>query len=264
MKNPLKSLRLALLCTLMSFCASLCAQDRQAKGFILKGNIRGTENGAKVRLVDVDGQKILDSAVIANEVFVLKGHVDEPTSCWIQCNGEYAIIQVENTAITFTSPLKDMKLSYTAQGGREQFLQNELNHLQRSYEIIYTHAYDSLNNKLYSDTLQKARLIKTFNTAQDTYMDIYVAYGRKHFDSYLGLDIVYRNRKRIPKDSLMLLYLSLSQVLKSTPKAQSLQVYATEKLAQKGEHFLDFEARTIQGQAFGLERQIHLSRIWQY
>jgi peroxiredoxin len=83
-------------------------------------------------------------------------------------------------------------------------------------------------------------------------MNIYVAYGRKHVDSYLGLDIVYRNRNRIPKDSLMLLYNNLTPLLKGTDKAQSIQTYATKKLVQKGERFIDFDVHTIKGQAFKL------------
>jgi hypothetical protein len=73
-------------------------------------------------------------------------------------------------------------------------------------------------------------------------MNIYVAYGRSHADSYIGLDIIYRNRKRIPKDSLVLLHNSLPSPLKNTDKAKAIQVYATEKLAQKGGHYLDFDA----------------------
>ncbi|RTQ60488.1 TlpA family protein disulfide reductase, partial [Listeria monocytogenes] len=117
---------------------------------------------------------------------------------------------------------------------------------------IYTYAYDSLENKLYGDALHKARLIKIFNTAQDTYMDIYVAFGRKHIDSYIGLDIVYSNRKRIAKDSLLLLYNSLSSSLKATSEAEALRTYATEKLANKGEHFVDFDAHPIKCCSFKL------------
>lgn len=252
MKNCFKCLRLALPCFLLSVSAALYAQQKPATGFLIDGNISGSPDGSVVKLFDIEAQKVLDSVATVRGAFVLKGHVDQPTTCWLRCNGEYATIQVENTEMTFSSPLKEMKLNYTAQGGREQSLQNELDALQRGYERIYTHAYDSLNNKLYADTVEKARLFKTFMAAQDKYMDIYVAFGRKNVASYLGLDIVYRNRKRIPKDSLLMLYNSLPPVLQGTARAQALQSYATEKLAQKGQHFLDFEVLTIQGRPFRL------------
>lgn len=252
MKNCFTLLRLALLCVLLPASAGLCAQHTPTRGFVIKGKISGTADGAMVQLFDIEGQKVLDSAATSKGAFVLKGRVDQPTACWLRCNGEYATLQVENTFMTFASPLKEMKLHYTAQGGREQSLQNELDRRQRVYESIFTHAYDSLNGNLYRDSAHKAQLFNRFTAAQDKYMAIYVAFGRQHVDSYLGLDIVYRNRKRIPKDSVVLLYNSLPPALKATGKAKALQTYATEKLAQKGQHFLDFEARTIKGQPFRL------------
>ncbi|WP_299288374.1 TlpA disulfide reductase family protein [uncultured Mucilaginibacter sp.] len=251
MKNCFKFLRLALPCILTLFAAITYAQVKP-KRFLLKGVISGTEDGTKVMLFDIEGQRVIDSANTVNGAFVLQGQVERPTACWIRCKNEYATIQVENTFMTFTSPLKEMKLNFSAQGGKEQSLQNELDNLQRGYERIYTYAYDSLNNKLYRDTVQKARLVKEFNKAQDTYMNIYVAFGQKHINSYLGLGIVYRNRQRIPKDSLAMLYSSLPPALKGTNDARALQTYLTKKLAGKGQPFIDFEVRTIEGQPFRL------------
>lgn len=252
MKISFRHFALVVLFALLLASTNMYAQNKPTKGFVLKGVISGSTDGTMVRLVDIDGQKVLDSAMTISGTFVLQGHVNRPTACWLQCNNEYATIQVENTPMTFTSVLKEMNLNYTAQGGREQSLQNLLNDQQRQYERIYTSAYDSLNNKLYSDTTQKAKLIKTFKTAQDTYMNIYVAFGRKHIDSYIGLDIVYRNRQSIPKDSLILLYSNLPPFLKATSVAQGLNTYATKKLASKGDRFLNFEAQTIEGAPFKL------------
>jgi len=252
MKNSLKHLIRIMLFALLLAATNTYAQTTPTTGFVLKGVISGSPDGTMVRLVDIDGQKVLDSAMTISGTFALKGHVNKPTTCWLQCYDEYATIQVENTPMTFTSVLKGMNLNYTAHGGREQSLQNLLNDQQRQYERIYTSAYDSLNNKLYSDTSQKSKLIKTFKTAQDTYMNIYVAFGRKHIASYMGLDIVYRNRLSIPKDSLVLLYNNLPNFLKATSVAHGLHTYATKKLASKGEHFLDFEAQTIEGTSFKL------------
>ncbi|SDH28870.1 Peroxiredoxin [Chitinophaga filiformis] len=252
MINSRKSTRQALLYMLMLYSISLHAQDKPVSGFTISGNISGTKDGSQVRLVDIEQQKIIDSSITQNGAFILKGHVAEPTTCWIECNNEYATIQVENTVMTFSSPLKDMKLHSTTRGGREQSLQNELNNLQRRYESIYTYAYDSLKNKLYSSAKQKEHLMKVFNEAQDTYMNIYVAFGLKHIDSYLGLDIIFRNRQKISKDSILLLYNSLPEMLKGTDRARALKIYASENLARKGERFLDFEVCSIDGKPFKL------------
>ena len=246
------NLKLLPITYLFFFLSTGVNAQHKAPGYVLKGVITGSTDGTVVKLFDIEGQKVLDSATITNEGFRLKGHVAKPTTCWLQCDSEYAVIQVENTAMSFTSILKEMKLNYTAEGGREQTLQNALDKQQRPYERITTSAYDSLTNKLYSDTVHKARLKQTYKKAQNTYMDVYVAFGRKHFNSYIGMDIVYRNRQRIPKDSILLLYNDLPSSLKATPVAKGLHTYAMNKLAVKGEQFVDFDVKTIQGQPFKL------------
>jgi peroxiredoxin len=245
-----KNYRVVMLLPLLIFNISLYAQ--QLSYFNIAGHIDGVKDSTVVRIVDIDRQIIIDSALTKSGDFILKGHVDQPSACWLQCMNEYATIQVEDIGMTFQSPIRDMKLNFTAKGGNEQSLQTELDKLQRPYERIYMGAYDSLQNKEYADTAGKMRLIKAFNNNQDKYMDIYVDFGKKHINSYLGLDIVYRNRKRIGKDSVGVLYESLTATLKQTDKAKSLKVFAYETLAQKGSKMLDFDVKTISGQPFKL------------
>jgi thiol-disulfide isomerase/thioredoxin len=246
------NLKLLSITFLFFLLSTVVNAQHKSPGFVLKGIITGSTDGSVVTLFDIEGQKFLDSATITNKGFELKGYVAKPTTCWLFCDNEYAVIQIENTNMSFTSVLKEMKLNYTAEGGREQTLQSALNSQQRPYERITTYATDSLNYKLYSDTIHKAKLKKTVETAQNTYMNIYVAFGQKHIDSYIGMDIVYRNRQRIPKDSILLLYNGLPSSLKATPIVKGLHTYATNKLAVKGEQFVDFDVKTIQGQPFKL------------
>lgn len=222
------------------------------KGFIIKGHIEGIEDGTWVKLFDLDQQIYLDSACSKNGNFILKGKVEYPTTCWLQCKKEYAIIQVENTEMTFNSPIKKMFLNNTAQGGNEQRLQNELNKLQRPYENLFYGAYDSLENKKYSSDSQKQRLIKLFNESQSTSQEIYVNFGKKHANSYLGLNIIYSNREDIPKDSLKLLYEKLLLKYKETTRSKALKVFLYEELAKKGKQFIDFKTKTIKGEDFSL------------
>lgn len=221
-------------------------------GFIIKGHIDGIEDGTLVTLYDLDQQFNLDSAFSTNGNFTLKGLVEDPTTCWVKCKDELAIIQVENKKMTFNSPLKDMLVNSSIQGGDEQKLQNQLNSLQNPYYIMYTRAYDSLMNKMYSNDNEKQRLIKRFNESQSTYMKIYVNFGKSHPESYLGLDIIYRNRKSIPKDSIKIIYEKLTPKFKVTPNAKALKIFLNEKLAQKGQPFIDFNAKTLNGEDFSL------------
>jgi peroxiredoxin len=152
----------------------------------------------------------------------------------------------------FNSPLKDMRLKSSITGGKEQALQNELNKLQYPYDLIYLSTYDSLMNKKYSNETDKQKLIKNFSESQNTSQEIYVNFGKKHTDSYLGLAIIYMNRKSILKDSINLIYENLTPKFKETSNAKALKIFLYEKLAQKGQPFIDFNAKTLKGEDFKL------------
>jgi hypothetical protein len=192
------------------------ASFKLSNGFIIKGHIEGVKDCTWVTLYDLDQQAFLDSALTKGGKFLLRGKVEHPTTCWLKCNGEYAIIQVENTEIHFTSPLKDMFLHSSVRGGREQELQNELKRLQLPHDLVNKGVYDSLMNKKYRDDDDKKRLIDTFNSSQSASTQIYINFGKNHPCSYRGLDILYRNRTRVARDSLALIYQKLRPAFKET------------------------------------------------
>lgn len=218
--------------------------------FKIIGNIEGVKDQTKVYLIDIKLLKIVDSASTNSGNFSFVGKVSNPTSFWIKCLDEYAIIQVENVEIKFRSPLKEMKLKYVTYGGLEQKLQTKLNELVRPFEKIYTPAYDSILYKLYKDSSDLKRLTNIFNKANDKYMATYIDFGKKNINSYLGLDIVYMNRKSIQIDTIILLMKKLSPVLKETNVAKSLKAYTEEQIVKVGNKFIDFNAWDIKGNNF--------------
>lgn len=235
-------------------CCSICsyAQQNNLKGFEIKGHIDGIDNGTKVYLFDLDGETTLDSATAFQGNFIFRGHVERATTCWVRCQNETATIQVENTQMTFRSPIYQMRLNAIIKGGKEQDLQNELTSAQYPFDKIFLTAYDSLTNKLFSDDDDKKRLIKIFNEAQTSSHDIYIEFGKRHPNSFLGIDIIYRNRQRIGKDTIKTLLSQLNEELKLTAKAQSLMIFVSDELAEKGNHFIDFDAKTLDGASFKL------------
>ncbi len=227
-------------------------KQSNSKGFIIKGHIDGIENGTKIYLHNVDEQVKIDSAVLQNGNFTLQGFVERPTTCWIECKDQYAIIQVENTEMEFNAPFTNMRLYATAKGGKEQDLQTILTSLQHPFEVIFFNVYDSLTKKYYRDSLHRKTLIQALNHFQDTAQTIYVEFGKRHPDSYIGLDILYRNRQRIGKDTIESLLPQMDESLKATTKGQSLILYAYGALAKKGDKFIDFAVNDINGKPFRL------------
>ena len=80
----------------------------------------------------------------------------------------------------------------------------------------------------------------------------YVEFGKRHPNSYLGLDIIYRNRQIIGKDTIKTLLSHISKELKSSVNAQALKVFLNGELAEKGKQFIDFDAKTLNGMPFKL------------
>lgn len=245
MKKKVNTLGLLALAMIL---ASFSLKD----GFIVKGHIDGIEDGTWVKLYDLDQQIYLDSAVSKGGNFILKGAVDYPRTCWLECKNESSIIQMENTEFTFNSPLKKMRQNSKIQGGKEQELQNELSKMQQPYDILSYSVYDSLVNNRYTNETEKQKLIKTFKEAQSTSQKIYISYGKNHPNSYLGVGILYSNRMRIPKDTLKSIYENLSPEFLETPRIKSLKTYLYEDLAEKGKPFIDFTVKDIKGNDFSL------------
>ncbi|GAB3413501.1 DUF4369 domain-containing protein [Niabella aquatica] len=238
----------------MCFCFLSFAQRNKLKGFEIKGRIDGIENGTKVYLYDLDGQNTLDSAISAQGKFTFKGYVEKPTICWIWVKNpnEAVTIMVENTQMTFQSPINHMDLNAVVKGGKEQDLQNELRLKQYPYDKVFYTAFDSVTNKLYPNDESKNRLIEICNNAQTASHNIYVEFGKQHPNSVLGQDIIYRNRQRIEKDTVKTLVSQMSGQLQSTLKGQSLMAFATDSLIEVGKQFIDFDATSLNGDPFKL------------
>lgn len=251
-----KFTRLQLLVLCYSFVItpfSLFGQQESHKtGFTIKGHITGIEDGTPVFLFNIDEQANIDTAFSLNGNFILEGYVPEPTICWINCKNQYAIINVENLEMTFDSPLEQMRLYAKINGGREQQFWNEMALRQFPSDKIFFTAYDTLTKKMYSNEEHRKQLQKDFNDAQAASQNIYINYGKENPDSYLGLDIIYRNREKIGKDTALQLFSQMSEEIRMSAKARGLRAFLFGRTISTGEGFADFTAQTIDGKEFRL------------
>lgn len=144
-----------------------------------------------------------------------------------------------------------MHLHYKAEGGREQSLQNQMKAMQAPYEEVYYSAYDSLMKNQFENEDQKKSFLQTFNNYQDTSQAIYIEFGKRHPNSFLGLDILYRNRQRVGKNTIAYLLDQMTDSFKFSAKAQALKIFL-EPLAKRGKPYIDFNAKFIDGSDFKL------------
>ncbi len=228
----------------------LCFCQKEPKGYIIEGNIQGLPDSSLIYLFDIELQANVDSTISIDESFVFRGQVESPMTYLIKTQGEYSLIQVENVSMTFEAPLKNMFLNSVIDGGREQELQNILNELQRPVDQVYYATFDSLLNRRYADENHKQDLISKNNQAATESSKILVEFAKKHANSYIGLDLLYRNRRSIPRDTLEDIIATLSSPFRSISSCQALTIYLEERTIELGTQFVDFEARTINDRPF--------------
>ncbi|MCT1525066.1 TlpA disulfide reductase family protein [Sphingobacterium hotanense] len=246
-------LKIFTICYLL-ICAGFVSysQSKKSIGFEIQGYISGIDDGTKIYLYDLDAQTTLDSTFSTQGNFKLAGHVEGPTICWVRCKDEAATILVENRPISFKASLHDMSFNAVVKGGKEQDLHNELRSKQYPYDKIFHSALDSVRNKLYTSNEDKKRLIDLCNNTQTDSHNIYIDFGKRHPNSVLGLDIIYRNREQIGRDTVKLLLSRLDKNLKASSKAKALALFSNGELVYKGASFIDFEVKTLEGEMFKL------------
>lgn len=196
--------------------------------FVINGNINNLKDSTFIELIDIESQVRVASAYTQAGKFIMTGSVKSPTSCWLITGEEYAILQVENLKMDFQSPDKNMRWKSVTSGGYEQSLQNQLNDLQRPYEEIA-----STNSKLLRDSLdiqesKRSNIKKVIEDANKNLQNTYIQFGKTHFNSYLGLRIIYRNREEIGKDLINNLYKNYLKNLK-IPLRRKVSKYSCMK-----------------------------------
>jgi peroxiredoxin len=235
-----------------SLLSSSSYGQQSVPGFLINGHIDGVKDSTKVMLIDIFGQRVIDSAVTSRGNFKIKGHTQRPILCWIMCMDQYANVCLENVHISFNASLKNMNLNYSCTAGKEQAIQNQINHETRELDFMVLNARDSLINKVYKNKEEENKLKNEIKDAQDKASVIYIKMAKLNYNSFLGLSLLYMNRSKILTDTLKLLVNKLKEPYKSSEQAKILRLYFSKTKAQVGQAMIDFEAKTITGKTFRL------------
>src|SRR5258708_17072566 len=108
-----------------------------AQQYTIKAHITGFPNGTKFYLEDVEVDSNIDSAIIKNDEFDLKGGlIQTPQSLWL-CSqfGQkfyYTTLMMGNDAIRINADIKDMPFDLTITGSKTQDAHNMLNSLTKA------------------------------------------------------------------------------------------------------------------------------------
>ncbi len=238
--------------TLLLITISILSCQKQNKGYVLSGYIENLPDSAKINLYSHELQEVINVAYAMAGHFEMTGKVDKPTWCWLQTDNDFANIMIENTMIILECP-EDSRLNYCEiHGGKEQTLLNELKKQQYPYDKIWLAADDSINKYFSSDPAKSEEFYKEYKEYSTKSHKVYIDFGKAHPNTYLGIDILYRNRFNIDRDSLIAIYANLTEEFKESRDGLALKVFLDERLAVEGEPMIDFQAKTIDSLDFTL------------
>lgn len=228
-------------------------------GYRIEGRIDGIEKG-RVYL----GKKAsehqyeitpVDSAVIRNGRFVLKGSVKYPVRRYLKVDGEVGDIPLflENTKISVESAQAEYPAAKISGSPLQKAYDSYLDTSQR-----YDHRIDSLsellNKAIVSDQQNKAEALQyQYAQLQRDKMDYTTHYLLSDAPSVVRLFVYNRSHILYPKHILDSLYHSLDPAVYETPHIQTLKRRIAEiKRVQPGEPFIDLTLRDTAGKEVAL------------
>jgi len=234
--------------TLLSVVISSLTLAVSAQQFEIRANITGFSNGAKFYLTDPELNTSIDSAVIQNDHFVIKGHLDDaPKSLWVtrQADGHYYYVTllIGNETVDIKGDIKDMPYNMTVTGSKTQDEHNLLLsqtgplYNKRNELVEQTRALTGDSAKIKSKEIWKAigKIDSTTYVVQKNFIV-------QNLNTYEALYQLFFIRGAF-KDSLQQMYNSLKPEFKRSTLGQRIATYLKvgDKL-KEGDKFADFEA----------------------
>lgn len=220
--------------------------------YTIKGHIEGAPDSTVIKLLDLVTEDYIDSCYTINEEFIFKGKVEYPRTVWLFCNNEIVAFQLENVPIKFKSRINFLKKEAIIEGGYEQDLANEVDRLQQPYNAPIANALDSLRNGKYENDSAMEIMGNRYNGLLDKRHSYYVNSAKKNPNSFYSIDALYRNRMSIPMDSLKQILEKVKPKYLKSEDGQALIDYVSNPNIEIGKPFIDFNAKTIEGDDFQL------------
>lgn len=250
-----------LLAGLLACCITLLATAQQ---YVIKGKISGFSNGTKFWLKDIDLDRIVDSAVMTNSAFTMKGtFTDGPRSLWLYTSTKdsfyYCNLFIGNETVTVKGSSRDMPFFMQVTGSKIQDIENILN---RQTGPLY-HSRDSLMsigiplmNKKENPELQKDiwKQVKVIDDATDS---VRRAFVMKYINSYAGVRELFYLKSKMDTTTIRGLYNTLQSPYKEHHHARAVQAFLlVGKPLKKGDKFHDFEATDSSGNRHRLSEMV--------
>ena len=228
-----------------------CQKNHLVDGYLINGVVRNMPDSTTV-VIYLDMETILDSTIIINEKFQIKGKVKRPTRVMlrIESTRDSRMFWLENNKIDIIGEKGNMRNSKIV-GSKTQ---KEANILLERKDSIYKEM-DRLGKMITESN--RDSLFNIHEQMIDTEVEINKNFITDYPNSYESLTVLYQStmRKLGPVETDKLFFL-MNKELQLTEEGKSITLFIQlNKSPKVGEKYVDFEQANIKGQ------QIRFSEI---
>ncbi|MEE1897452.1 thioredoxin-like domain-containing protein [Flavobacterium rakeshii] len=227
--------------------------------FLIEANITGLPDGSKVILYETDTQKLVDSATVRDNTFVLTGFSNtEPKSYVLQVMNDkinqFTFMYFSNEEIKINGNISDLPNNLTIEGSEHNSVKSKLDKLTQPYK---TKKFDAE---------QEMRKIYEEGKWNDSIKNIYLGAGgvleqisqeeravekqfiKENSNTYYCLYLMYLYKAHSYTDSeLKDVYSSLSSKMKKNKYAEAIKVQLNTVKPAAGDKFTNFKALNRDG-----------------
>ncbi len=233
--------------------------NKKQDSFVIVGEVTEFEDSTKIYLSDPDAQKKIDSTFVVDGQFKFEGKVESPGKLSLMSEFEqgerpaYKSFWVDNSSITVKGNYENF--NYAEISGSEpqktaDILLKETKQFRKERDSL-TERYRELYRQ--DDKKEEINAIVSRIHKIDSLTELKeMQFIKEHTNSYAAVEQLKFKMTQIPQDTLQKYYDKLSPEFKETQYGKVLHTHLNSRLAEKGGQYIDFEAKTIEGEKFKL------------
>lgn len=235
------------------FIMMLFSCSSKEPGYVIKGELSGFPDSTMIYLANPAKDVILDSALIIQDQFVMKGMLEEvPASLWIhgKVAGKffYTTVLMGNEQVRLKGDLKDFPFAVKITGSVFQDGDNRLDALKRSYDIkrdSLTDLYLSLSREERGQRYQE--IWGEVGVIDSLVDDIRIRFVKDNPTTYCSVIELYYLKENLSRDSVAVLYQGFTPEMKASPQGRALGMFLKNDVVKAGDACVDFTAEDKDG-----------------